>query len=68
MGLAQIMNRTPVERALEAARVSHSIQREQCIVIRHMPDRYRDPDIEAIHEQEITDLRATVRHMNRRQS
>lgn len=59
------MNRAPVERALEAARVSHSIQREQCIVIRHMPTRCRDSDIEAIHEQEIADLHQEVR--NRRE-
>lgn len=55
------MNRVPVEHALEAARVSHSIQREQCIVIRHMTTRCRDSDIEAIHEQEIADLRQEVK-------
>jgi len=60
------MSRAPVERALEAARVSHSIQREQCIVIRHMPRLERHPDLVAIHEQEIADLRSTVRHMLRR--
>lgn len=60
------MNRAPVERALEAARVSHGIQREQCIVIRHMPNRQRDPDALMLHEQEIADLRAVVKHMNRR--
>lgn len=62
------MNRTPVERALEAAKVSHSIQRDQCIVIRHMPRTERHPDLVAIHEQEIADLRAVVKHTNRRQS
>lgn len=56
------MNREPVERALEAARVSHSIQREQCIVIRHMPRGERHPDLVAIHEQEIADLIQQVRH------
>lgn len=60
------MNRAPVERALEAAKVSHSIQSEQCIVIRHMPTRQRDPDALMLHEQEITDLRAVVRHALRR--
>lgn len=60
------MSRAPVERAIEAARVSHSIQREQCIVIRNIPPRQRDPDAVMLHEQEIADLRATVRHMNRR--
>lgn len=62
------MKRAPVERALEAARVSHSIQREQCIVIRHMSTRKRDPDAVMLHEQEIADLRAVVKHFNRRQS
>lgn len=60
------MNRAPVERTLEAARVSHSIQRDQCIVIRHMPTRQRHPDLVAIHEQEIAELRAVVRHAIRR--
>ena len=60
------MNRAPVERALEAARVSHSIQRDQCIVIRHMPTRQRNPDLVGIHEQEIADLRALVKHIHRR--
>lgn len=62
------MNRAPVERALEAARVSHSIQREQCVVIRNMPRTERHPDLVAIHEQEIADLRAQVAYMHRRQS
>jgi len=62
------MNRAPVERALEAARVSHSIQREQCVIIRHMPRSERHPDLVSIHEQEIADLRATVKHLHRRQS
>lgn len=66
MVLAKVMSRTPVERALEAARVSHSIQREQCIVIRHMPKGERHPDLVADHEQEIADLRATVKHLHRR--
>lgn len=60
------MSRAPLERALEAARVSHSIQREQCIVIRYLMRTERHPDLLAIHEQEISDLRATVRHMLRR--
>lgn len=60
------MNHAPVERALEAARVSHSIQREQCIVIRHIPTRQRDPYLVMMHEQEIADLRAVVKHMHRR--
>lgn len=55
------MNREPVERALEAAKVSHSIQREQCIVIRYMPPRQRDPDAVMLHEQEIADLRQEVK-------
>ena len=55
------MSRAPVERALEAAKVSHSIQREQCIVIRHMPVRQRDPDAVMLHEQEIADLRQEVK-------
>lgn len=55
------MSRTPVERALESARVSHSIQRDQCIVIRHMPTRQRDPDTVMLHEQEIADLRQEVK-------
>lgn len=61
-----MINRAPVERALEAARVSHSIQRDQCIVIRHMPSRQRDPDAVMLHEQEIVDLREVVRHAIRR--
>lgn len=55
------MSRATVERALEAAKVSHSIQREQCIVIRHMPVRQRDPDAVMLHEQEIADLRQEVK-------
>lgn len=61
------MSRAPVERALEVARVAHSIQREQCVIIRHMPRNERHPDLLAIHEQEIADLRAQVRNMHRRQ-
>lgn len=60
------MSRAPIERALEAARISHSIQREQCIVIRHMPTRQRDSDAMMLHEQEIADLRAVVKHIHRR--
>ena len=62
------MNREPVERALAAARNAHAIQREQCVIIRHMPRGERHPDLVAIHEQEIADLRAQVAHMHRRQS
>ena len=61
------MNRAPVERALEAARVSHSIQREECIVIRHIMKTQREPNAVMIHEQEIADLRAVVKHMHRRE-
>jgi len=62
------MKREPVERALAAARNAHAIQREQCVIIRHMPRGERHPDLVAIHEQEIADLRATVKHLHRRQS
>lgn len=59
------MSLDPVERALEAARASHSIQR---VIIRHMPNRQRDPDAMMLHEQEIADLRAQVKYMRSRQS
>lgn len=60
------MSREPVENALEAAMASHSIQRQQCVIVLHMPHVERHPDLVAIHEQEIADLRAVVRHMSRR--
>lgn len=54
------MSRAPVERALAAARNSHAIQR-QAVIILHAP-RPKSDEQQAIHEQEIADLKQQVRH------
>lgn len=56
------MSRVPVERALAAARNAHSIQRpNQAVIILHAP-LPKSEEQQAIHEQEIADLKQQVRH------
>lgn len=59
------MNRAPVERALAAARNAHAIQR-QAVIILHAP-RPKSEAQQALHEQEIADLKQQVRHRRRMQ-
>ena len=59
------MSRTPVERALAAARNAHAIQR-QAVIILHAPRPKTDAQ-QALHEQEISDLMQQVRHRRRMQ-
>lgn len=56
------MNRATVERALAAARNAHEIQRPaQAVIILHMPSP-KSEAAQAIHEQEIADLKQKVRY------
>lgn len=59
------MSRAPVERALAAARNAHAIQR-QAVIVLHRPAPKSEAQ-QAIHEQEIADLKQQVRHRRRMQ-
>lgn len=59
------MNRAPVERALAAARNAHVIQRQAVVILR--APRPKSDEQQAIHEQEIADLKQQVWHRTRMQ-